>query len=557
MQTTQTIESCIQEISQKFTVIDIINCDLYKESWIDLWVDLKKIHQLSYQDTQRIVFTSTYDYYENNNHGIILQSLQNIINELDIPNFFICFVTTNKKIDLEYDFILKNYSYDKNPFRLFSCEGDFNRKQSLTVKPFIKIQNFNKNKIQELMSLDEKQKTLLFKSENFCIAPWVSTMINPNSDVRPCCMYTESVGNLKSETLEKIWNNKKYQEIRKKMINDQSVSGCQRCLKIEKLGKDSSRTSFNREFLNHADKIKNTQPNGSLNSFELVYFDARFNNLCNLSCRMCDETLSTTWHRHATNMGIIDKKIPRFLSASNNKSSLIDQLIEHVDTLEQIYFAGGEPLIIDEFYQLLSFLDQKHRHDVQLVYNTNLTKIRLKDKNIFDYWKNFKNISIGASLDAEYARGEYLRSGTNWNDVISNRKKMLENRPDIDFSINATVSIINCLHVVDFHKSWVNQGFIDPEDFNINILFSPTYLKVSNAPDALKEKIKKKYHDHLTWLRPLDTLGRATAGFEGILAEIDNNDNFDKSNFWKNVNTFDNYYKTKLLETFPELIDLK
>jgi hypothetical protein len=38
----------------------------------------------------------------------------------------------------------------------------------------------------------------------------------------------------------------------------------------------------------------------------------------------------------------------------------------------------------------------------------------LKGRSIFDAWKNFKNISIGASLDAEGPRGEYLRTGTVW-----------------------------------------------------------------------------------------------------------------------------------------------
>ena len=68
---------------------------------------------------------------------------------------------------------------------------------------------------------------------------------------------------------------------------------------------------------------------------------------------------------------------------------------------------------------------------------------------------------------------------------------------------------------------------------------------------------RKKYSQHLDWLRTIDKLGRATAGFESVLSQIDNNNDFDKNNFWKNIKMFDNYYKTDLIETFPELIDLK
>lgn len=553
----KTVESCIQELSKKYDIVDIIDCDQHGDSWVDLWINLKKTHQTEYKDNQRIIIKSTYDYYKNIEHGIVLQSLQNILNEIDIPNFFICFITTNKEIEKEYNFILKNYSYDSNPIHLYVCSGEFSRKKLSGIKPFTKIQNFEKEKIDLLLSLDSKQKELLFKNKNFCIIPWVSLMIGTNSNVKPCCIYYGSVGNFKTQSLEEIWNSDNYKEIRKKMINNQEVPGCWSCQQEEKLGQNSLRKNSNREFINHIDKVEKTHYDGFLEKFELVYLDSRFNNLCNLACRSCNEVSSSSWHKPGVKMGLVDKNSPVFLSASKYPGELFEQVKKHINTLEKIYFAGGEPLIIDEFYQILEYLDQNKKHEIKLVYNTNLTKSYLKDKDIFDYWKNFKNISIGASLDGENKQGEYLRSNTIWKDVINFRKKILKYRPDIDFSINATLSIINCLHVVDFHQNWVNQGLISPESFNINLLFSPKYLRVNSAPKKLKEKIRKKYEDHLNWLRPIDKLGRATAGFESILKEIDNNLEFDKNNFWKNINLFDNYYKTDLLETFPELIDLK
>lgn len=553
----QTIDSTVEQISQNYEIIGIIDCDQRGDSWIDLWIDVKKLHQEKYNDNQRIVIKSSYDYYHNIEHGIILQSLQNIVNEIDIPNFFICFVTTNKEIENEYKYILENYSYDGNPFHLYTCSGDFIKKQSKNVKPFTKIQNFNKDTINSLMSLSDGQKELLFKNKNFCIAPWTSLMIDTDSSVKPCCLYKTSVGNLKDQSLKDVWNSKDYREIRKKMINNVEVLGCENCQKTEKHGKESLRQSLNRDFLTHIKKVDQTSNDGTLENFELVYLDSRFNNLCNLSCRMCNEKSSSSWHKPGVAMGLVDKESPVFLSASKYPGDLFEQIKKHVNTIEKIYFAGGEPLIINEFYQILECLDKNNKHHVNLVYNTNLTKQSLRGKNIFEYWKNFKNISIGASLDGEYSRGEYLRSGTVWNDVINFRKEMIKSRPDIDFFISATVSIINCLHVTDFHRNWVENNFINPEDFNVNLLFSPEYLKIDNAPYSLKEKIRKKYHEHLDWLRPIDKLGRATKGFESVLSQIDNDNIFDKDNFWKNVNIFDNYYKTDLLETFPELIDLK
>ena len=53
--------------------------------------------------------------------------------------------------------------------------------------------------------------------------------------------------------------------------------------------------------------------------------------------------------------------------------------------------------------------------------------------------KKFDSVSIGASLDAEGKRGELMRKGTVWKDVVANRKRMLEVCPQVDFYISSTV----------------------------------------------------------------------------------------------------------------------
>jgi hypothetical protein len=133
---------------------------------------------------------------------------------------------------------------------------------------------------------------------------------------------------------------------------------------------------------------------------------------------------------------------------------------------------------------------------------------------------------------------------------------MLARRPDIDFYISATTSILNALHLPDFHRSWVDQGLIKPEDFNIQILFDPQYLRVDRAPDYLKNLIRKKYQTHLEWLRPRDSVGRAIYGFESILRYLDNNVGFNAVEFWNKIETLDKYYGQNLVTTFPELANL-
>ena len=93
-------------------------------------------------------------------------------------------------------------------------------------------------------------------------------------------------------------------------------------------------------------------------------------------------------------------------------------------------------------------------------------------------------------------------------------------------------------------------------EFNIQTLHSPDWLNVETAPQYLKDRIKEKYEEHLEWLRPLDKEGRAILGFQGILAQITRDREFNSHLFWNNILPLDKYYKANLLQSFPELVDL-
>ena len=531
-------------------ILGTIDCDQYKNNFVDLYLAVKKLYRPDFLPNQKILIRSRLDYYRDS-QPLILQSLQKIVNDVDITNCFVCFETTNKNIDKEYKLVHETFSTDPTTFEIKYIEGDFLKLPAENIKPYSKISSIESNS-DKIKDLTEEQKNLLFRSKNFCILPWISMHVNTKSNVAPCCLFKEPVGDCSKNSLQEIWNNQKQQDTRAKMLKDLPVPSCRSCINQEKLGKDSLRTTSNVVFSQHIHIAKS----GVTPDYNLKYIDSRWNNLCNLSCRSCGPADSSTWHAPSVAIGQIDKNTPVFLKAGRNKTDLYDQMIEQIDNLERIYFAGGEPLIMQENYDILDELDKRQRHDIQLVYNTNMTRSSLKGRSIFDAWKNFKNISIGASLDAEGARATYLRTGTIWQDVVDFRKDIIAQRPDIDFYISATTSIINVLHVPDFHRSWVKKGYIKPEQFRIQTVFWPSWMKVETAPANLREKIKEKYNLHLDWLRSLDPEGRATQGYESILNQLENPVTFNAEEFWKHIDPLDRFYKANLIESFPELVDL-
>jgi radical SAM protein with 4Fe4S-binding SPASM domain len=549
------IDQQINAVGSQFNVLDVINCDNYLPTSVDLYSHVKKLYKDAFDSNERIVFLITKDYYKNDSHcGIMLQSIQSIINDIDISNYFVCIVTNNPAIKTEYQWVLDNISTDKVPVHIYECEGEYHRLDDTNQVAYSKYQKIENTNLVD--SLTEKHKKLLFESDSFCMIPWTSIMIDPSSAVKPCCYSTEILGDCSKNSLSEIWNSDTSKQLRKDMLAGKKPKSCESCYTQENLGRDSLRKSINRKFINHVDKIDSTAVDGFLEDHSLNYLDARFNNLCNLSCRSCNPTLSSSWYQPAIAIGQINKSVKALQIAGKHTYDVFDQLMQHIDSLERIYFAGGEPMMIDQFYQIVEELDRRGRHDVELVYNTNLTKSSLAGKSIFDTWKNFKKISIGASLDGEHKRGEYLRSGQHWNDVVAFRQEMLAKRPDIDFYISATTSVLNALHLPDFHRSWVDQGLIKSEDFNVAMLFGPSYLRVDHAPIYLKNLIREKYREHLEWLRPKDTVGRAVYGFESILNYIENNAEFNAVKFWNNIKPLDNYYGLDLVTTFPELANL-
>lgn len=407
-------------------------------------------------------------------------------------------------------------------------------------------------------TLTDQQKFLLTDSKTFCMYPWIHLHVFPTGATYPCCHanLADSVGNAKQHTLKQLWNSSKMKELRVNMLSNQPNEACTRCYEQEAHGFYDGRTSSIRHHGHHIARIDETQPDGTLDRFEMVYWDIRFSNLCNLSCRSCGHIFSSTWYQDQARLAGPDwaKNNKPLTIAGKTKTDMWEQLLPHIDHVEQIYFAGGEPLIMEEHYNILDELERRGRFDVRLIYNTNFTQTKLKDRTVFDYWKKFKSVAVGASLDAMGPRAEYIRKGTDWATVERNREQMLEICPEVDFYISPTVSIMNALHLPNFHRTWVDRGYIKPKDLNLNILQDPAYLRIDIAPTKYKQRIRIAYLEHLEWLRPLDPLQRATVGFESAINFILGKDNTELiPKFWAKTNELDQIRNENILEVIPEL----
>jgi MoaA/NifB/PqqE/SkfB family radical SAM enzyme len=548
-----TVNDWVAELEKQYTVFDVVNCDVYSPNGIDLFNRIKSNYRSEFSKDDRIILTITKDYHKDQYPVMMLQSIQTMLNEIDISNFFVCIVSTNPDIDSNYDWIAKNISTDTIPVHLYKASGEYTN----SISTYTAYQKFsglgNNNDIVDQMS--DHEKHLLLESKTFCILPWISQYTTPDNRVNPCCRFLGSLGDAGTHSLEEIWNNSKTRQLRLDMLEEKPVDDCNTCYIKEGVYKDDTvfRASYNRDFIEHFKKVTNTNSDGSLDQFELKQLNYKPNNLCNLQCRMCSSSYSSSLYQVERAIG--KTVIGGALKKSN--PTLLEQYTKHIDHLQQIIFEGGEPLMMKETYDFVELLDKHKRHDIQLQYITNMTHTGLGKRNALDLWRNFTNIIIYASLDAEHDRGLYLRPGSyKWNQIVNFRRQMIEQRPDIFFCVQSTLTLLNALHMPDFHRHWVEQGLVDAEHWIVNTLTNKQYLKVTTAPEYLKDQIRKKYRKHLEWLRPIDPYGKSTSGYISILHALDVNDQFDPQLFWKEIELRDRYHSVKLLNTFPELSGL-
>lgn len=555
-----TLEQQLNKYRQQFEIVGEIDLDHWhdlanyqREPWLN--DSLQALRRESYSNNQRILCVlSRGDDADNT----IIKTLQYYINQVDITNCFVLLLT-NQGNAHSIQQMLKAVSVDSTSVAVDTFDLPSKPETTTSLTP----QGYKYNSSEPikiiLNSLSEREKFLLSESKTFCIYPWMHLHAYPTGEAHPCChseMALGQVGHCHKNTLKEIWNSPQQRQLRLNMLNEVPSAACGRCYEQEESGFFSGRKSANKHHGHHIDRVKNTGPDGHLDQFEMTYWDIRFSNLCNLRCRSCGHIFSSQWYQDQVKLaGPEWKKQHSVLKyAGRTETDMWEQLIPHLDYVEQIYFAGGEPLLMEEHYNILEELLRRGRTDVRLIYNTNFTHTDLKGRSVFEYWKQFQSVAVGASLDAQGLRAEYIRKGTDWAQVEQNRRDMLAVCPEVDFYISPTLSIMNALHLPDFHRDWVEKGLLKPQDLNVNILQHPPHYRIDIATNEYKQQIQHKYQQHLEWLRPLDKLQRATVGFESAIKFMNSTDNTNLiDQFWRKTYELDEIRNENILDIIPEL----
>lgn len=366
-------------------------------------------------------------------------------------------------------------------------------------------------------------------TKTFCPLPWIHLATRPNGDVRVCCTanasgagYTDDKEaglvkqdginmNLRDHTIEEVWNSSYMRTTRLEMLNNEIPASCRKCFEEENAGIVSKRqweTEVWKDRVDIDSIVANTTDDGHL-PLSIPYFDLRLGNMCNLQCTMCSPHDSSSWIKEwkliYPQIKNKDLKIDQRWDSSYDyawykKSSFLEAVESQTNNIKELYFAGGEPLMIPEHTRILTTLiETGDAKNIILRYNSNGTYI---DQNLLDMWSNFKQVKYNFSIDAIGERNDYIRFPSQWKEIERQLRFVTENKTEnVLVNVACAVQVLNVHHLVDMAEYLLDQKY----DINVgtpimgtHLVYFPSYMNVRVLTQEQKLAVKQRVENFLS-----------------------------------------------------------
>lgn len=278
-------------------------------------------------------------------------------------------------------------------------------------------------------------ETLVDQNPSFCIFPFIELLVQ-NGHTTVCCRSSKPVTTLSE--LKNYAEDPNYGQIRHRMLQgDLLPDHCGYCYNLERKGITSNRQQETLDWTNRLG-LQDLEDLAAIDA--PVYYEVRPGNTCNLQCRMCQPECSHKIAREYRQIGLRDVPTPKFAGFD-----FVD-----IDRAEKIYISGGEPTAMPEFYAFIDKCIRDGKTDLEIITNTNGTKLSKKFKQQLKCFDNFQFI---VSVDGVGHVNHYVRWPSRWKDIVDNVDYLIAQKHYL--TLNTTVSIYN----VAYLDQWLD--FID------------------------------------------------------------------------------------------------
>jgi MoaA/NifB/PqqE/SkfB family radical SAM enzyme len=388
--------------------------------------------------------------------------------------------------------------------------------------------------------------------------PWISIETSPIGTARPCCLakeeITDSNGNkfdLNQTDLETIYHSEYMQNLRRQFRNGEQPETCKLCWDEEAAGRTSKRM-YSQIRLKELYPLVDWQND---NPDQLWFIDLKLGNICNLKCRICGSWSSSKWateeleympksfnkKEHIAYTWLKQGSWPR-----NQDTKFWENLRKLLPNIKYFEFTGGEPWLIEEHFELLSFAaSEGYSKNIDIHYNTNATQSVLPHVDLF---AQFGRVDIAFSVDNVGDRFEYERYGALWdqaNEHIDTVHTVAEYWcSNITTQLCFTVNIQN-VYYLDELLAWADTKKFGSIHFNM--LHSPKHMSVQYMTADAQELVLTKLKTTL-W-----SSDRYQHEINNIINFIKNGPGSDGKEFCRKMQQTDEYRKQNFINTHPDI----
>lgn len=367
------------------------------------------------------------------------------------------------------------------------------------------------------MSFEKKEKIYKWlDTNNFCVMPFGHVAIESNGDVRPCCLGDVLVKddgtnlNIGQGSVADVIKHPAHIKFRESFSNNQQHPACNPCWGVNSKDRFSGRYVYSSSF--KVERFVEEIMAGAEPEQKLIWLEIKAGNRCNLACRICGLWNSAKWLKESYNLKKLNNQhYPEFKSSYefkyNQQAKWIDNIdfwqnVDMFEDIKVIHIMGGEPLMIEEHYEMLKAIANRFdASKIWLWYNTNGTVIPTAEQE--EILNKFSAVHWSLSIDDIEDKFDYQRNGAVWQEVKRNLEYFFT-KPNYHSTIDATISIFNIATIKNFLQELEKMPFITS--------FTPHYVTTPNSPNNVrtlhkdikaslteyleqtKEQVNKKYH---------------------------------------------------------------
>lgn len=330
-----------------------------------------------------------------------------------------------------------------------------------------------------------------------CPLLWNHFCTSVTSMVTPCCRVERL--HLREWIPNKIEDgiySKNHIEARELMRNDKRPKACTVCYEKEDKGLTSSRLNY----LKIYDDIDyDKEPDIVLTA------DVKFNNTCNLACRMCGPFSSSLIASLLKDMPQEDRihnvQIRKYNHKEEEKLEYCKKLIEN--GLQEFKTTGGEPFYQKHFIKLLDWcIEKNYNKNLAIKITTNGLQV---NQSVIDKLRSFKKCTINISIDGYRQVYEYIRYPGKWIDLDTNLKELIKHTSaTFQLNISTVLNIYNIFDIHNIEKYLKSIGY--DKELGVDCHIKPylqSELNVKNLPNeiidlAIKQNNNEQMIKYLT-----------------------------------------------------------